>query len=326
MVLSLGQRWTVGLLLWLTGIPKRVGYAGSGGAAFLTDPVPLKTEQYAAEMYHDLLQGLGLNLPFRGLNISVPKSDIGWAEAEQQRLGIKESGYILIHGGSSLLAQQKGIDKIYPVEKWQKVIADLRQPGLRPPDAPKRVTAALRDRARAIARAGDIFITRHDDALSNLFLPGSWPHAALYLGGPDHGQGGDFLEARKDGVRYRPLDDTLQVDAFIILRPPLGQEEIEEALRRARDHAGKPYDFAFDFRRSDRLACTEVVYRAYHGIGNVRFDLIETAGRRGLPAEELIQQALQQGFRIIASAGIGSGDWLVARAAELALHQSRCGL
>ncbi|WP_413161331.1 glycosyltransferase family 9 protein [Capilliphycus salinus ALCB114379] len=126
-VLSLGQRWTVGLLLWLTGIPKRVGYAGSGGATFLTDAVPLKTEQYAAEMYHDLLQGLGLNLPFKGLAINVPKSDISWAETTQQQLGVKDTGYILIHGGSSLLAQQKGIDKIYPVEKWEMIIQDMQQ-------------------------------------------------------------------------------------------------------------------------------------------------------------------------------------------------------
>ncbi|ERT08702.1 glycosyltransferase 9 family protein [Lyngbya aestuarii BL J] len=127
LVLSLGQRWTVGLLLWLTGIPQRVGYAGSAGEMFLTQSVPLKTEQYAAEMYHDLLQGLDLSLPFSGLAINVPKSDISWAETTQQQLGIKDSGYILIHGGSSLLAQQLGIDKIYPVEKWQKVIQDMQQ-------------------------------------------------------------------------------------------------------------------------------------------------------------------------------------------------------
>ncbi|MEL7034499.1 MAG: glycosyltransferase family 9 protein [Cyanobacteria bacterium J06592_8] len=143
-VLSLGQRWTVGLLLWLTGIPKRVGYAGSGGAKFLTNPVPLKTEQYAAEMYHDLLQGLDLNLPFPGLQINVPKADIDWAEAQQQQLGVQDSGYILIHGGSSQLAQQKGIDKIYPAEKWQKIIQDLQQ---QQPNLPVVVVKGPEDQA-----------------------------------------------------------------------------------------------------------------------------------------------------------------------------------
>src|SRR5579883_2864695 len=50
-VLSLGRRWTVGLLLWLTGIPTRVGYAGTPGQVFLTNPAPLKQDQYAAQMY-----------------------------------------------------------------------------------------------------------------------------------------------------------------------------------------------------------------------------------------------------------------------------------
>lgn len=125
-VISLGQRWTVGLLLWLTGIPKRVGYAGNGGI-FLSDPIPLKTEQYAAHMYHDLLQGMNINTTFKGISINVLKKDIAWAEAEQQRLGVAESGYILIHGGSSKLAQIKGIDKIYPTNYWLEIISQLQQ-------------------------------------------------------------------------------------------------------------------------------------------------------------------------------------------------------
>ncbi len=62
-VISLGQRWSVGLLLWLTGIPQRVGYSGNNNGLFLTNPVPLKKEQYAAPMYHDLLQGFKIKNP-----------------------------------------------------------------------------------------------------------------------------------------------------------------------------------------------------------------------------------------------------------------------
>ena len=131
--LSLGRRWSVGLLLWMTGVPTRIGYSASAGKWFLTDTVPLKPDQYAAEMYHDLLQGFGINSPCPELAVSVPKPDIQWAEGEQQRLGTTETGYILIHGGSSRLAQSKGIDKIYPVQKWQKIIEDIRQ---KQPDLP----------------------------------------------------------------------------------------------------------------------------------------------------------------------------------------------
>ncbi|MBO1350426.1 MAG: glycosyltransferase family 9 protein [Hormoscilla sp. GUM202] len=130
--LSLGQRWAVGLLLWLTGIPTRVGYSGPC-SLFLTNPVPLKTEQYAASMYHDLLQGLSINQPCQELTISLPQKDLKWAEAQQRRLEIAESGYLLIHGGSSELAQAKGIDKIYPVKNWQQIIQNLQQ---QQPDLP----------------------------------------------------------------------------------------------------------------------------------------------------------------------------------------------
>lgn len=132
-VLSLGQRWTVSLLLWLTGVPVRIGYADSPGANFLTNTVPLNPNQYAAEMYHDLLKGLGINKPCPELSINIPARDFDWADAEQKRLGIPGKGYVLIHGGSSELAIEQGINKIYPVENWRSIIRDFQQ---KQPDLP----------------------------------------------------------------------------------------------------------------------------------------------------------------------------------------------
>jgi ADP-heptose:LPS heptosyltransferase len=124
--IALGQSWLVGLLLWLTGIPTRVGYK-AGGTPFLTNPVPLNQQQYAAAMYHDLLQGLEIKSPCPELAVNVPTADIEWAEKEQKRLGISDTGYILIHGGSSKIAQVKGIDKIYPVASWQEIIQQFQK-------------------------------------------------------------------------------------------------------------------------------------------------------------------------------------------------------
>jgi ADP-heptose:LPS heptosyltransferase len=131
--LSLGQRWGIGFLLWLTGIETRIGYAGNAAAeALLTRTVPLKQEQYAADMYHDLLKGLDVNTPTPELAVSVPTKDLEWADAERKRLGIQGGGYVLIHGGASEMSRMKGIDKIYPVESWKTIIQDFqqRQPGL----------------------------------------------------------------------------------------------------------------------------------------------------------------------------------------------------
>jgi|GEM_PF-128250 len=231
---------------------------------------------------------------------------------------------------------------VFELFRWSgSHIAELRQPGVKPAGAPKAVTTALREAVLERARPGDVFVTRHEDALSNLFLPGFWPHAALHLGseaqrreiglvvpGPLAAAAADpvrFLEARKDGVRLREAADTLAVDALVVLRPPLDDGQLAEALVRALGHTGKLYDFVFDFRTADRLACTELAYRAFHGLGPLSYRLRETGGRLCLPAEELIAQSLEQGFRVVASVGIGDAGLLTGRRAELALHRTRCG-
>jgi ADP-heptose:LPS heptosyltransferase len=132
--LSLGRRWAIGFLLWLNGIPQRIGYE-TGTYRFLSRTVPLNLEQYAAWMYHDLVKGLEIKTPCPKIqdSINVPTQDIAWAEEKQTELGIKDSGYILIHGGSSNLAKRQGIDKIYPVEKWKQVMENIQT---RQPDIP----------------------------------------------------------------------------------------------------------------------------------------------------------------------------------------------
>ncbi|ACK64706.1 glycosyl transferase family 9 [Rippkaea orientalis PCC 8801] len=124
--LSLGQRWTIEMLLWLNGIPLRVGYQSST-AWFLSNPVPLKSSQYTPEIFHDILTGLRIQNPCPPVKIALPKEDIDWAEAEQKRLDLKETGYILIYP-----FQSPNPKNSYPVGLWQKVIANIqaKQPNL----------------------------------------------------------------------------------------------------------------------------------------------------------------------------------------------------
>jgi ADP-heptose:LPS heptosyltransferase len=131
--ISLGRRQSISLLLWMSGIPTRIGYDASPGKLFLTNFVPLNAEQYAAFMYHDLLKGLGMDTPCPELTLSVPKQDLEWAENEKQRLGIAEGGYILIHNAASQQAGEKGMEQIYPVKKWQPILEDIQQ---KQPDMP----------------------------------------------------------------------------------------------------------------------------------------------------------------------------------------------
>ncbi len=139
--ITLEQSWSIGLLLWLTGIPTRIGFQGKG-SGFLTNSVPLNNQQYVACMYHDLLKGLGIKSPCPELAVSVPKADIDWATNEQKRIGVKDTGYILIHNGSSQLSKIKGLDTSYPIENWQRIIQDFQQ---KQPDMSIIVVQGLED-------------------------------------------------------------------------------------------------------------------------------------------------------------------------------------
>jgi len=198
-----------------------------------------------------------------------------------------------------------------------RAIAEMRQPGTswRPP--PKRIHPGLRESLLPALRPGDVFVTRHDDAMSNWFLPGFWPHAALYLGD------GHTLEAKKDGVRIRHIQETLHVDALVVLRPPLAEDCLPSIINRAMRHTGKPYDFLFDFRTADRLACTEVIYRTYHGIEGIQFQLTEVGGRLCLPTEVFLDQALAAGFSVLATGGIDGGELCFGDDAVGAFQRSR---
>jgi ADP-heptose:LPS heptosyltransferase len=125
--IALGESWWVELLLWLTGIPKRIGYKDQE-SVFFTNTVLFNATKYRAAAYHELLQPLGLNSPSPELAVNIPKPDIEWAQKEQKRLGVDETGYVLIHASSGQLSQ----DNIYPIESWQQIIQDLqhKQPDL----------------------------------------------------------------------------------------------------------------------------------------------------------------------------------------------------
>jgi len=133
LALSPKQSWSMALLLWIAGIPMRLGYTGSPGAFFLTNLATLKQDQYAAQMYHDLLKGLGLDTPCPELSVNVSTKDLDWADNERKRLGVQNSGYVLIHAGSTQFVPRKGMEPTYPVESWRGILQDFQQ---RQPDLP----------------------------------------------------------------------------------------------------------------------------------------------------------------------------------------------
>ena len=228
---------------------------------------------------------------------------------------------------------QKTMFKLFKISG--SAVAELKQPFVKPSAVGKRVTPEVRERLEAFLQPGDVLVTRHDDALSNLFLPGFWPHAAFYVGNHSERESLGvrceceikdsvrFLEAKKDGVKLRPPEDTLRVDAFTVLRSTLAPEDRAEAVSRSLTHAGKLYDFIFDFGAADRLACTELVYRSYHSVGEVAFELQPHAGRHCLSAEDLLNQAIGRGwFEPVLVYGVRGDDWVEGPEARAVLKES----
>jgi ADP-heptose:LPS heptosyltransferase len=127
-VITTTQDWATGLLLWLSGIPTRIGYQSGVNTLFLTATVPAKTEQYQAFQCHDLLLPLEVQGPCPDPSINVPQSDITWVESQIQSQGIGDQGYVLMYPGPAEGAKEDA----YPPKQWIEIIQDFqkRQPGL----------------------------------------------------------------------------------------------------------------------------------------------------------------------------------------------------
>ena len=199
-----------------------------------------------------------------------------------------------------------GLQKLGGLAVANRYVKQGHKPGL-PTD--------IQEQFRQLLRPGDVIATRKEYALTNYFLPGYWPHVAVYLGNVEqtellgiarqpsflqHQLPGSVdateqsfvLESMKDGVLVRSLASPFASDSISILRPQMELPVIGQSLVRGLEHAGKSYDFSFDFSRSDQLVCTEVVYRSYDGMGQMKFSLVKRAGRMTLSGNDLVEMAL----------------------------------
>ena len=116
MVISSGGNKLIALLLFLTGIKKSYGYnTGKLSEILLTKAVKLNKNQYASDMYHDLIT------PITDIKTELPKINI-----EQQE---KLPNTVLIHPGVSKMSISKGMIKTITPKVWAECINLLIKTG-----------------------------------------------------------------------------------------------------------------------------------------------------------------------------------------------------
>lgn len=179
---------------------------------------------------------------------------------------------------------------------------------------------------RARLRPGDILIQRRNWHMTNLGIPGFWPHVALYVGTPGEldrffeglaltagrtatdflraqnpdavsllgapDEGGYrrcIIEALREGVMLTSLEQSANCDYLAVIRPRADRTAILEALARALAHHGKPYDYNFDFATDAALVCSELVYKAFQSVPGMGLEPIVQNGRLLLPPNRVVR-------------------------------------
>lgn len=125
MVISSGGSSLVAPLLFLSGAEVRVGYQSGRFPQLLTHAAPLNKEQYAADMYHDLLQPLGLTRPEVVPRTTLPNIVKHWSQHWLKTQGLANKDYVLIHPGVSLMSKEKKLIKSWERDRWCKLIVRL---------------------------------------------------------------------------------------------------------------------------------------------------------------------------------------------------------
>jgi len=174
---------------------------------------------------------------------------------------------------------------------------------------------------------GDILIQRRNWHMTNIGIPGFWPHVALYVGTPqemetyfselgfeplktikalypdayhaweqssEDGFPVRVIEAIRPGVVFQSLETSARCDYLGVIRTNLSKGEKFKSLMDAFSHFGKAYDLNFDFTTDNALVCSELVYKAYKSSGKLPLKPEVVSGRRLLPPNRLAEQAVAE--------------------------------
>ena len=194
------------------------------------------------------------------------------------------------------------------------------------------ISADVISEHEGLLQPGDILVERRNWHMTNVGIPGFWPHAAMYVGTPEqlndhfrglaslsnatpwsvisrggtpavrelgapdeHGYRKRVIEALRDGVVLTSLERSANADYLGVMRPVLSAQQRFDALLAALSHYGKPYDYSFDFATDTALVCSELVYKAYRAAGGGGLEPTVMNGRLILPPN-LMVRAFDDGY------------------------------
>ena len=132
----------------------------------------------------------------------------------------------------------------------------------------------------------DILLEKTPFRLTDKLIPGHFGHVAIWTGTQaelvDAGVWDELMvrqyadniqsehqiiEALRSGVQLSRLEEFMNVDDLVILRPIFDegtkQEDVREALLMAFRQVGKKYDFNFDVNTTDKIVCSELAYVSF---------------------------------------------------------------
>lgn len=242
---------------------------------------------------------------------------------DQAQLRLQQvANYFPSYAETEKLAKQdsKGQHKnLYAIRSWLfKEVSRLKNPA-------KHVlvfTDAQKRQIFSLLEPGDLVLTYTAGYMSDVFIPGAFKHGITFIGTaedraviglsaqdlaeaelfepqrvatnlqqstlPD-GTNADMIEAVAEGVIFNDLEHIMNthVNRMLVLRPRLSAEQRAAFLVEVYSYLGDGYDFRFDFADASQQVCTEVIYRAINGKGEIDFSLTMRAGHETLSADDI---------------------------------------
>ena len=156
----------------------------------------------------------------------------------------------------------------------------------------------------------DVIIEKTPFRLTDIFIPGYWGHAAIYLGNEtqlkDLGvwdnpfvavyhdkikNGCVVVEALRNDVELNTFRHFSNIDDFaqLRLREKITLEKKRKMIIRAFAQIGKKYDFGFDVELNDKIVCSELHYIVFD---QILFNTSEIMKRNTITVDQIAERAL----------------------------------